>query len=230
MLDQFRSMNRRRLRLLKKTKHPVMQAYLSKPFPQESWDWRLAQFVSLDFETSGLDPVRHHILSYGGVEVFRGAIIFGSATQQFIRSKDSIPESSAVIHGITDDAARAGRPLKEALPLLLELLSGKLLLVHYRSVELGFLDAACRSLYGSPFLIPTIDTMELAQRVLKLRDRGVGPNQLRLFNLRDSYGLPRYRAHDSLYDAITTAELFLVLAAEISPKSELRIGQLLTRK
>ena len=229
MLDLFRSMDRRRLRALKKAQHPVMRAYLSKPFPQERWDWKLAQIISLDFETTGLDPVRHHILSYGSVEVFRGAVIFASATQQFIRSKASIPESSAVIHGITDDAARSGQPLKEALPLLLEQLSGKLLLVHYKRVELGFLDTACRALYGSPFLIPTIDTLELAQRALKLRDRGVGPNQLRLFNLRDTYGLPRYSAHNSLYDAITTAELFLALAAEISPRAELNIGELLTR-
>ncbi len=206
-----------------------MQSYLSNPFQSEKWSWKSAQIVSLDFETTGLDPNQHHLLSYGSVEISRGAIRFGSAMHQFIRSKTSIPESSAVIHGITDDAARAGRPLKEVLPLLLEQLSGKLLLVHYSRIELGFLDAACRALYGSPFLIPTIDTLELAQRVLKLRDYGVGPNQLRLFNLRDNYGLPRYSAHNALYDAITTAELFLVLAAEISPKGELNIGELLTR-
>ena len=50
--------------------------------------------------------------------------------------------------------------------------------------------------------------MELAQLALKLRGRGASPNQLRLFNLRDSYGLPRYRAHDWLNDAITTTECF----------------------
>lgn len=207
-----------------------MQSYLSNPFPPERWSWKSAQIVSLDFETTGLDPHNHQILSYGSVEISRGAIVFGSAMQQFIRSETSIPQSSAVIHGITDDAASAGRPLDEVLPILLAGLSGKLLLVHYKRIEIGFLDAACRSLYGSPFLIPTIDTLELARRVLKLRDYGVGPNQLRLFNLRDTYGLPRYSAHNALYDAITTAELFLALAAEISPKAELRLGKLLSHR
>jgi len=225
----FRSADKRRLRALRQASHPVMQSYLSNPLPSEKCNWKSAQIVSLDFETSGLDPQRHQLLSYGCVEISSAAIVFGSARHEFIRSDATIPESSAVIHGITDDAARAGRPLKQVLPELLEVLSGKLLLVHYRRIELGFLDAACRALYGSPFLIQTIDTLELAQRVLKLRDYGVGPNQLRLFNLRDNYGLPRYSAHDAMYDAITTAELFLVLAAEISPKAKLSVGQLLTR-
>jgi DNA polymerase-3 subunit epsilon len=229
MLDLLRSADKRRQRALRQASHPVMQSYLSTPLPSEKVDWKSAPIISLDFETTGLNPRNHQLLSYGCIEISSGAIVFGSARQERIRSDAVIPESSAVIHGITDDAARAGRPIKEVLPELLARLSGKLLLVHYKPIELGFLDAVCRSLYGSPFLIPTIDTLELAQRVLKLRDYGVGPNQLRLFNLRDKYGLPRYSAHDSLYDAITTAELFLVLAAEISPKEELRLGQLLSR-
>ena len=206
-----------------------MQAYLSKPFPQERDDWKTAKIVSLDFETSGLDPQQDKLLSYGCVEIERGSILFGSAGHEYIRSADLIPESSAVIHHITDDTARAGRPLKEVLPLLLERLSGKLLLVHYRRIELGFLDAVCRAFYGSPFVIPTIDTLELAQRVLLPKDDRTGASQLRLFNLRDRYGLPRYSAHNAMYDAITTAELFLVLAAELSPRASLNIGNLLTR-
>lgn len=229
MLGLFQSSDKRRLRALRKASHPVMQSYLSNPFPLEKSNWKTATIVSLDFETTGLDPQSDQLLSYGCVEISNGAILFGSAKHELIRTDLTIPESSAVIHGITDDAASAGRSLKEALPELLERLSGKLLLVHYKRIELGFLDAVCRSLYGSPFLIQTIDTLELAQRVLKLRDYGVGPNQLRLFNLRDKYGLPRYSAHNAMYDALTTAELFLVLAAEISPKAKLSVGQLLTR-
>ena len=229
MLGLFRSPDKLRQRALQRATHPVMRNYLSKPFPPGRWRWKSAPIVSLDFETTGLDPGEHQILSYGHVEIFRGAIEFGSAVHQLVRSQTSIPESSAVIHRITDDASGGGRPLTDILPLLLERLSGKLLLVHYKRIELGFLDAACRSLYGSPFLIPVIDTLELAQRVLRHDRHDVQPNQLRLFNLRDHFGLPRYSAHNALYDAITTAELFLALAAELSPKSELRLRDLLSK-
>ena len=40
---------------------------------------------------------------------------------------------------------------------------------------------------------------------------------LRLFNLRPRYNLPRYKAHNALSDAIATAELFMALAAEMAP-------------
>ncbi len=230
MLDRFRSFNKRRSRALDRAAHPVMQKFLSKPFPEERDDWQSARIVSLDFETTGLDPARDKLLSYGSIEIDRGSIRFGSAVHEFIRSATPLPESSVVIHHITDDTARAGRPLKEVLPLLLERLSGKVLLAHYKRIELGFLDTVCRACYGSPFLIPTIDTLELAQRVLGPQEDRAGASQLRLFNLRDRYGLPQYSAHDALYDAITTAELLLVLAAELSPKSSLSVGDLLSRR
>ena len=42
----------------------------------------------------------------------------------------------------------------------------------------------------------------------------IAPGDLRLFNLRERYHLPNYKAHNALSDAISTAELFLALAAE----------------
>ena len=36
---------------------------------------------------------------------------------------------------------------------------------------------------------------------------------LRLGDLRDAYGLPRYAAHDCLVDALSTAELMLAIVA-----------------
>lgn len=229
MLGWFNTPEKRRIRALRQASHAVMKAYLSKPFLSDSISWKSAPIVSLDFETTGLNPAEHRILSYGCVEIFRGAIQLGSAAHQLVQSETAIPESSAVIHRITDDAASSGRPLDEILPALLDRLSGKILLVHYKPVETGFLDAACRALYDSPFVIPTIDTLELAQRLLKRRNYQIQPGRLRLFNLRDDFGLPRYSAHNALYDAITTAELFLALTAEMSPKTELMLGDLLSR-
>ena len=40
-----------------------------------------------------------------------------------------------------------------------------------------------------------------------------GPDSLRLVDLREGYGLPRYKAHDALTDAIATGELLLAMIA-----------------
>ena len=216
-----------RKRVLKRAEHAVMRDFLSTPFPASNWRSNEFTIVSLDFETTGLDPQADQILSYGKVEIQRGAISLGSARHGFIQATDLIPEASAVIHQITDDQAREGVPLQQALPEILQFLRGKVMLVHYNRIEQGFLDAACRRLYGSPFIIPTIDTLQLAHRVLGRRNHAVEPARLRLFNLRDDFKLPRYKAHNALCDAITTAELFLALQGEISPSRPAKLKQLM---
>ena len=96
-------------------------------------------------------------------------------------------------------------------------------------IEQQFLDVACRKLYGSPFVIATIDTLVIAQRLLTLRNHSIQTGDLRLFNLRPRYNLPQYKAHNALSDAVATAELFLAMAAEINPNPKhCRLEQFLT--
>ena len=116
------------------------------------------------------------------------------------------------------------QPLETLLPQLLQRLAGRVILVHYRNIEQNFIDAACRRLYGQPFIIPIIDTLPIALRLLELRNHTIQPGNLRLFNLRPHFGLPHYKAHNALYDALATAELFLAMAAEAAPSGDYRIG------
>lgn len=227
MFKYFQSLEQKRKTALQKATHPDMQSYLSTPFPSPKWRTNDFSIVSLDFETTGLNPQSEQILSYGKIEIYRGAISLGSAEHTYIKSKKEIPEASAVIHHITDDQASQGIPLKEALPRMLRFLRGKAMLVHYNRIELGFLDAACRKLYGSPFIIPTIDTLVLGERVIGSRNHSIEPARLRLFNLRDDFNLPKYKAHNALGDAMTTAELYLVLESEISPSRPATLKQLM---
>ncbi len=101
------------------------------------------------------------------------------------------------------------------------------MLVHFNKIEQGFLDAACKKLYASPFIIPTIDTLVLSQRLMQKRNHAIEPSSLRLFNLRDNYRLPHYKAHNALNDALTTAELFLALEAEVTPRGSTRLKDLM---
>ncbi len=228
MFKFFKSKDQRRQQAFEKARHPVMLKYLSRPFPSVKSAWDEVEIVSLDFETTGLNPQGHEILSYGKVNIAHGRIQLSTAQQELIRSEKSIPEESAVIHHITDDDVREARPLEAVLPDLLHELGGKVMLVHYKKIEQGFLNAACQKLYGSPFIIPTIDTLVLSQRVLEKRNHALEPSQLRLFNLRDSFSLPAYKAHNALYDAMTTAELFLMLEGEISPNGSTPLKRIIS--
>ncbi len=206
----------RRRRAAARARGPLRD-FLAAPLPDPSAPLEAVELVALDLETTGLNPRRDRMLSYGLVELRGGAIPLRGARHGLIRFDHRIPEAAAVIHRITDDQAAAGAPLEEVLPMLLETLAGKVLLAHFARVEQRFLDAACRRLYGGPFLIPTIDTLRLAERLFRLQNHAIQAADLRLFNLRPRYKLPRYRAHNALSDALACAELFLALAAEIQP-------------
>jgi DNA polymerase-3 subunit epsilon len=195
-----------------------MRNFLGKPFTDRQTDWREAEIVSLDFETTGLDPRKDQIISLGLVIMQQGAIQLGTAWHEIVRVDQPVPASSAIIHRITDDQTSSGRPLTEVLPELLETLSGRIMLVHFGRIEQGFLNAACQRLYGSPFLLPTIDTLVLAERIYSRNNPAINPHRLRLFNLREDYNLPRYQAHNALNDALSTAELFMAMAYEIVPR------------
>lgn len=216
-----------RRKALRKAEPGPLHDYLATPFTDKRRSCADTEIVALDLETTGLDPKRDAILSIGLVQLQHMHIRLDTAWHEVVRINREIPEESAVIHHITDDRAAAGRPLHEVLPLLLRRLAGKVMLVHYANIEQNFLDNACRELYGAPFVIPTIDTLVLAQRLFELRNHSIQPGDLRLFNLRPRYNLPRYKAHNALSDAIATAELFLALGTEMAPRN-CAIGQFLT--
>ena len=216
-----------RRRALRKVGDGPLRDYLSTEFSDKRLDCHEVEIVSLDLETTGLDPNRDAILTIGLIHICQMSIRLETAWHEVIQIDHAIPEESAVIHHITDDRAALGRPLVDVLPLLLRRLAGKVMLVHYSNIEQNFLDVACRKLYGAPFIIPTIDTLALAQRLYERRNHSIQPGDLRLFNLRPRYNLPRYKAHNALSDALATAELFLAMSAEMAPR-KCTIGQFIT--
>ena len=230
MLQWFFSKESQRKRALKKVDTGALYDYLSIPLPTNQTQCEDLVIVSLDLETTGLDPKKDKILSYGLVEIKHMTVRLDTSRHQLISIDDEIPESSAVIHQITDDQAATGIPLEEALPVLLSHLAGKVMLVHYSAIEQNFIDAACRDIYGAPFVIPIIDTLVLARRLYERRNHTIQPGNLRLFNLRPQYNLPNYKAHNALSDAVATAELFLAMAAEMFPNpSQCHLDRFITR-
>jgi DNA polymerase-3 subunit epsilon len=217
-----------RRRALRRVASGPLHDFLSVPFPSRTLRCKDVEIVALDLETTGLNPAKDRILSVGMVHIQGMAVQLESAWQQVIRISHPIPEPSAIIHRITDDQSARGLPLQQVLPEVLKRLAGNVMLVHHAALEQQFLDHACRSLYGSAFLIPLIDTERLAKRRFERRNRPFRPGELRLFNLRERYGLPRYTAHSALSDALGTAELFLAIAAGMSADCNCRLRDVLS--
>lgn len=228
MFKQLISKELQRKRALARASRPVMRNYLNVPLQHKNTPGDALELVSLDLETTGLDPKKDSLLSFGLIQIKHQSIQLNTAWHEIVSIEQDIPEASAIIHHITDDQAAEGKPLEILLPELLQRLAGKVMLAHYANIEQKFLDAACRKLYGSPFIINTIDTLQLGQRLLSLRNHAITTGDLRLFNLRPLFGLPMYKAHNALYDALATAELFLAMSQELHPRGNYRLKDFLS--
>lgn len=211
----FNNPEKTRSKLACNVSDPDFLQYLKQPLPGLNAPLNETEFLSLDFETTGLNPQQEAILTIGYTVIKNGRVLLKENGHHLIQINKPIPHESVIIHHITDDRIKEGEPLREALATLLRKLSGRVALVHYQGIEKQFLNAACQQHYGHDLPAIYVDTLEIARRRLSRLPVRYGPHHLRLFNLRDYHKLPRYRAHSALEDAIATAELFL---AEMSSK------------
>ncbi|GMA21820.1 exonuclease domain-containing protein [Arsenicicoccus piscis] len=182
--------------------------------------------LAIDVETTGLDPRRDALLSVGFVPVVRSTVELSGAYHAVVRSQVEVGQS-ATVHGITDDRVHAGRPIEEVLADTLTALRGRVLVAHFAQIEVGFLTRACREVYGVEPGFTVVDTLTLHRRLLdphaaRELPRGV----LRLPAARDHFGLPRYRMHDALVDAIACGELLLAQAAHLGPADQVTLRDL----
>lgn len=228
MFEFLLGKNYARKKLLKTTQSSVMKAFYANPFPGKNELISNLNIISLDFETTGLNIDHDDIVSIGLVKIVNLGIILDSCSHQLIDTKTHLPEESVVIHQITDSQSEGGISIESAIPDLLNQLSGNVLLAHNAKVELGFLNRICHKLYDTEFIMPVIDTQYLAKRSLERQNKSYKINALRLFNLRKSFNMPAYKAHNALMDAIATAELFLAMLNKISSESNARLKEFLS--
>lgn len=229
MMFGWFSLDARRRRLARRAPPGPLKEFLDTPFPDRDQPWQNADYLALDLETTGLDPRQDAIVSIGMVTMHGPRIHLDTARHRIVRLEQSMSERSVVIHRLTHDTVAQGKPLAEALTEVLAALAGKVLLAHHARVEVRFLAAACQRVFGAAMLVPVVDTQHLARRWLERRDRHYTVRELRLFNLRERYNLPRYQAHNALSDALAAAELFAAQMAERGAGQTLALNKILSR-
>lgn len=211
-----RSPDSQRRRRLAGTPASPVRDFLATPFPTANLPLTALPLLAIDLETTGLDPTDDRILSIGFVPVDGDSIVLSGAQHVLICPDEaSSVGASATFHGITDDALTAGMSLREALEITLAALQGQVLLAHYAQVEVEFITRACQQVFGAAPVFPVADTMQLGHDLVLHRHGAVPRGSLRLWALRRSFGLPTYKAHHALGDALACAELYLALAAEL---------------
>lgn len=165
-------------------------------------------FLVLDFETTGLDAKKHHIVSAGWVKISQSKIHLNTAQYLLVKSPASVGQS-AVIHGLHNNQVQQGIELVELLALLLQELKTSVLVSHHSALELSFLKQSCQNCFGRSPAFKAVDTLKLELYKMQLKGGPVAQNSLSLPACLSRYQLPEVTEHHALSDAFACAQLLL---------------------
>ncbi len=184
--------------------------------------WTRARFCVLDLETTGLDPKRDEIISFGAVPVDEGRAHPADAVHFLAKPRRPINPGSVKIHTIRDCDLQNQPPLQERLQEIRSAVEGRFLVAHSAWLDAAFLAKAFK---GQPaFPRAMIDTAQLATKSMECPPLGTADISLEYASTM--LNLPVHAPHTALGDAMTTAQLFLALAHRLSRNEVVSVADL----
>lgn len=159
--------------------------------------------VSLDIETTGLNPEKDKIISIGAVKVINGN---RETFYKLVKTNDKIPMNISKLTKIDNDLLNNdGISLKEALIELKNFISDAVIVGYNIQFDMQFLRNNFKSLLVDQFINKTIDLMAVVKKTNLFLDN------YRLETVLNDYGIVNENPHNSFSDAVATYKLFLKL-------------------
>jgi len=208
---------------------PSLRHYLLKPLVDKKTLIKDIEFLVLDFETTGLNPAKEKIISMGYTVIKDLHLLAASSQHLLINPERSLTEENVSIHQLTDDDLSQGVSLNNAMEQLFSQMENRVMIVHFDNIERRFINCACQKLYKINCLpMAMLDTLKIETKKI-IRTKGyIQSESLRLFSLREKYNLPRYKAHNAMQDAISTAELFLAQVSHMGDSHSIELKDLMS--
>ncbi|RIW18662.1 3'-5' exonuclease [Algoriphagus lacus] len=175
-------------------------------------------FTVLDTETTGFDPVKDSILSFGAVQISGMKIQISTAVEWYPLTENT-SRKTAPIHGLVEIA----HPLEveDFSKRLLEYFGNSILVGHHVSFDLQMLGKLLAHYGISQFPNPVIDTLRLAIRLEHGPNADLSRINMESYSLDElckRYGIETDDRHTAAGDAFLTAQLFLKLLKNCSKK------------
>lgn len=171
--------------------------------PADAW-------VSLDLETTGMNPGKDHILSLAAVPVHDGQVWLSQRFERRVQTDRAFGIDSIRHHRITPDEASAGEPIVEVVRDFLHWLGARRLLGYYIDFDVGMLAPHVRALTGFALPNPLVDLGEEVARRQRQQRPDVPPN-LDFAHIAATLGVPIVGRHTALGDAATVGLCWIAL-------------------
>lgn len=165
----------------------------------------LKDYVSVDIETTGINPKWDRIIEIGAVKVRNGKIT--ETFSELVNPGVKISRYITNLTGIRNDMLADKPTIEEVLPRFIEFTGADYILGHNIMFDFAFLKQNAVNLNLS-FNRWGMDTLKIARKTLKgLESRG-------LEYLCNYYGIQDENHHRAFNDANVTSQLYLILMEE----------------
>jgi DNA polymerase-3 subunit epsilon len=198
-----------------------MVAYTPRPNPQwPHWQQRLYwwwhdpiaadEIVSLDLETTSLDPRHADILSIGAVVIRKGKMVIGERLELYVEPPSTLDAESIRIHKLRRVDLEGQLSIDEALKQLQDFIGNRPLLGYYVSFDIAVLKRHFKRRGLSLLVNPRIEVSALYHRKVSRLFPDVHLD-LRFDTLSRVLDIPVTGRHTALGDAQTVSLMFLKL-------------------
>ena len=178
--------------------------FLFKPGPE-------GELVSLDCETTGLNPRTDEVIAVAAVRIRGDRILTSERFEEIVRSETSPSSTSIKIHQLRAVDVEKGRPMRKILPDLLRFIGGRPLVGYYIDFDVRMLDKYVLGMIQAKLPNKQIDVSKI---YYELRYKNALENttfDLRFLTILSDLGIPNLGQHDALNDAIMAAMIYLQL-------------------
>lgn len=155
--------------------------------------------VVLDFETTGLSPVRNEIIQIGAIKFKKAKMV--DQFSRYAKASQPIPPIITDITGISDETVRDAPALKESLMGLRDFIGDHILVAHNASFDMKFLLENYHR-YEIDYPTPTvIDSLVLARKYI------TQTKNHKLTTLKEFLRMEA-QSHDAIEDCRVTGQLY----------------------
>lgn len=158
------------------------------------------EYVSIDIETTGLDPTYDQIIEVAAVRFLRGKEV--SRFQSLIKINDPLPKFIVDLTGITDDMLSQAPALSAVLPDFLDFVGESVLVGHNVNFDINFIYDNADQMLQRAFCNDFVDTLRISRRLFP-----DFPSH-RLAVLISEFGIGDIVEHRALADCLQTAACF----------------------
>jgi DNA polymerase-3 subunit epsilon len=188
----------------------ALDAYRNLPKPDLRRTLHATRCVVADVESSGISPFRDRLISIGAVAICDGLIRFDQSFEVVLRQEAPSEHGNILVHGIGGTTQVSGLDPAAGLIGFLEFAGKAPLIGFHADFDRVMIARAAREVLGLDPANVWLDLAALAPALF----RGRAPSAQTLDDWMRVFGIDNYARHDAVADALATAQLFQIVAAQ----------------